>query len=201
MTTKDGALLVACDILEKEILWLVEKNGWPLEVHFLDSALHCELCNLARELNLALAAHSEEKVIVFYGCCHPLMDQILEKAGAIRTVGQNCVSMLLGETLFTSELEKGAFFLLEQWARNWDRIASSALGTTDKRIIREVFQGDRAYLLCIRTPCSGDFVAEAEAASLVVELPIRWIDVTLEHLEAALLEALNKRMPVLRCET
>jgi hypothetical protein len=132
-------------------------------------------------------------VIVFYGACHPLMEKILDSAGTFRTGGQNCVEMLLGDGLFTAELEQGAFFLLEEWARCWERIVTATFGT-NWDVIREMYQGDRNYLLCISTPCSGDFRGEAEEAGRLVGLPLRWMEISLDHLETVLQEAINRKM-------
>jgi len=148
---------------------------------------------LSAGLTGALEKHRGRDIIVFYGCCHPLMEQMLAEAGAIRTEGQNCVDMLLGHARFSEELEHGAFFLLEEWARRWRYIITKAFGTTNVEVIREIFQADRKYLLCVRTPCSRDFTAEAERAGELVGLPIRWTDTTLDNLEAVLQRAIVQR--------
>jgi hypothetical protein len=101
--------------------------------------------------------------------------------------------MLLGPERFTRELEQGAFFLLEEWAHHWEQIVTATFGT-NRKVIREMYQGDRGYLLCVSTPCSGDFSAAAEEAGRLVGLPLRRIEVSLDHLEAVLQEAFNRGM-------
>ena len=192
--TADKLLLLGCGILKREILMLIEKNGWPLETSFLDSALHCELDKLAHSLKSGLAAHRRRNVIVFYGCCHPLMEEMLEEAKTFRTEGQNCVDMLLGHKVFMEELGKGAFFLLEEWAWRWEHVILRSFGTGNLGIIREMFHGDREYLLAIRTPCSADFTTEAEAAGKMVDMPLRWMDTSLERLESVMRAAVMKKM-------
>jgi hypothetical protein len=190
--SEERLLLVGCGILRKEIRFLIEKNGWPLDVFFLDSTLHVDFEDLSKSLKSALARHSGRDIIVFYGACHPLMENILEEAETSRTVGQNCVEMLLGPELFTEELSNGAFFLLEDWARRWDCILRKTLGNNEK-IWKDVYQGDRKYLACITTPCSRDYRVEAEAAGKKVGLPLRWIDSPLDHLEYVLHDAIVLR--------
>jgi hypothetical protein len=190
--SEDGLLLVGCGILRNEIRFLIEKNGWPLDVFFLDSTLHVDFEDLSTSLKSSLVRHSGRKIIVFYGACHPLMENILEEAETFRTVGQNCVEMLLGQELFTEELSNGAFFLLEDWARRWDVILRKTLGNNEK-IWKDVYQGDRKYLACITTPCSVDYRVEAEAAGKKVGLPLRWIDSTLDHLESVMHDALTRK--------
>lgn len=195
MAARSLPLLVGCGILRKEIDSLIAKNNWQLETCFIDSSLHIDFDKLAQALTSVLASHAGRDMIVFYGACHPLIDAMLETAGTFRTEGQNCVEMLLGSELFTRELEQGAFFLLEEWAHRWERIVTASIGN-NLEVIREIYQEDRNYLLCITTPCSGDFTAEAEAAGRLVGLPLRWLHVSLDHLEELLHKSLKRRADI-----
>ena len=189
----NGMLLIGCGILRSEVRLLIGRNNWPLRTLILDSALHVDFDRLADSLTAALARHRREKVIVFYGTCHPLMERMLTEAGTFRTEGQNCVEMLLGHEMFHAELTNGAYFLLEDWARRWEQILTCTFNTKNLEVIRDIFQGDRKYLLGLRTPCSGNFTAEAEEASRMVGLPLRWLDVGLDHLESVLREAVTRK--------
>lgn len=186
-------LLLGCGILKKEVGLLIKRNGWLLDTLFVDSILHVDFDALATTLQAAMARHAGRRTVVFYGACHPLMDRMLEDAGTLRTAGQNCVEMLLGHERFTAELAGGAYFLLEDWARRWDQMITRTFGNNDA-VTKQIFQGDRSSLLCLRTPCSGDFSIEAEQASQRVGLPLRWLDVSLEHLETILREAMDQRL-------
>jgi hypothetical protein len=185
--------LVGCGILKNEVNYLIKKNAWPLDTVFFDSSLHIDFEQLSNKLTSSLAKFSNRKVIVFYGSCHPLMDKILHDAKTIRTPGQNCVEMLLGEQLFTKELSNGAFFLLEDWALRWNFITKKTFGT-NKTVIRDIFKGDRKYLLALRTPCSQDFTEKAEMAAQYVDLPLKWMDVSLDHLELVLQTAITEKL-------
>lgn len=193
--SEERLLLAGCGILKKEILRLIEKNRWPLDTAFLDSSLHCDMKRLENCLKALLAKYHDRKIIVFYGTCHPLMDRMLSEAHTSRTSGQNCVEILLGHDLFNRELAAGAFFMLEDWAQRWEEITLKGLGTTNPPVIRDIYrEGGRQYLLCLRTPCSGDFTAKAQAAGELVGLPLRWLDVTLDHLEAVLQTAIDRKL-------
>lgn len=188
--TDDRLLLLGCGILQKEIRYLIDRNNWPLDTFFLDSMLHVDFDALSSALRKALARQTGRRVLVFYGACHPLIDQMLAEAGVIRTPGQNCVEMLLGEEQFTSELSNGAYFLLEDWAQRWEFMIHKTFGGNDK-VIRSIFTGDRSSLLCLRTPCSGDFKKQAELAGALVGLPLHWLDVTLDALEKCLIDLMT----------
>ena len=192
MDKNERVLLLGCGILKKEIHLLIEKNNWPVDTLFLDSMLHVDFAALAEALKAIMAKHTARRTIIFYGSCHPLMEQILEEANTIRTAGQNCVDMLLGHDRFNEELASGAYFLLEEWAQRWEYMITKAFGTNNA-IIRDIFRGDRSYILCLKTPCSGDFTTKAEEASRLVGLPLRWLDVPLDHLKMVLQTALSAK--------
>ncbi len=183
--------IIGCGILKKEILFLIEKNGWQLETAFLPSGLHVDFDRLRHSLEKCLDLNAGEPAVAFYGACHPRMDHILETARVGRTPGQNCVDIYLGNDLFCRELEQGAFFLFEDWALHWREIIGGVM-PGDPEIMRAIFRTAHKYLLAIRTPCSGDFSAEAEAVSAMTSLELRWIDVGLEHLEAILAATLDR---------
>lgn len=183
--------IIGCGILKKEIQFLVEKNGWQLETSFLPSGLHVDFDRLQYGLEKCLNAHAEESAFVFYGACHPRMDQILDASHVIRTPGQNCVDIYLGHDMFCRELEQGAFFLFEDWALHWKEIIGNVM-PGDPEIMRTIFRSAHKYLLAIRTPCSGDFRAEAGAVGDMTSLELRWVDVGLEHLEATLAATLDR---------
>lgn len=188
---KKVSLIIGCGILKEEIRFLIKKNGWPVETAFLPSSLHVDFDRLKECLETCLGRHAGENPVVFYGVCHPLMDQIMDKAQTIRTSGQNCVDIYLGNEIFSHELEQGAFFLFEEWSRNWKKIACSIM-PGDSEIMRDIFRYSHKYILAIRTPCSGDFRAEAEEVSRMTSLELRWMDAGLEKLEQTLAETINK---------
>lgn len=121
---------------------------------------------------------------------------MLRQHHVIRTPGQNCIVMLLGYETFMEHLVHGAYFLLEDWALTWEPMITAAFGN-NVEVIREIFQGSHKKMIALRTPCSGDFTREAEAAAGFVDLPLSWMDVGLENLEQSLQQALfgNREQP------
>lgn len=185
--------LIGCGILSKEVECVIRKNKWALKTQFLCSSLHMDFNKLNHAVTHSLKKYEARETIVFYGTCHPLLDRTLKDIGTIRTKGQNCIEILLGQKIFTEELSGGAFFLLEDWARRWKKITEKAFGTNPE-IRAAIFQECHTSLLGIRTPCSGDFSDEAEEISREINLPLRWMDVSLNHLELTLKETIEARL-------
>jgi hypothetical protein len=191
---KRPMVMVGCGILYQEVEALISKNDWNVGTRFLESALHNYFGKLSAELDAALTAEEDRgnETIVFYGTCHPLMDGILEKHCTLRTYGQNCIVMLLGYERFTAELSRGAYFLLEEWALKWEPMITKCFGD-NRTVVREIFHSSHRMMVAIRTPCSGDFTAAAEAAARFIDLPLEWIDVDLRHLESVLADAIERK--------
>jgi hypothetical protein len=61
-------------------------------------------------------------------------------------------------------------------------------------VIREIFHSSHKLMIGLRTPCSTDFTAAAEAAARFVDLPLHWMDVSLDHLEAVLSKAIAEKI-------
>ncbi len=188
-------VMVGCGILHKEVDLLIQKNHWNIHTHYLDSALHNYLNRLSVQLNEALTTFEQQgqKTLVFYGSCHPLIEKYMEEHHTCRTQGQNCIVMLLGYERFMQELEKGAYFLLENWALTWEPMITACFGNNTD-IVREIFHSSHKYMLALKTPCNNDFTIAAETAAHFVDLPLQWLDVDLGHLELVLAEAIERRL-------
>ncbi len=191
---KQPLVMVGCGILRNEIEFLIRKNGWDIETQFLDSALHNYLNKLSEQLGAALTANEAQNrdTVVFYGCCHPRIDTLLEQHHTLRTHGQNCIVMLIGYDRFMAALEKGAYFLLEDWALTWEPMITKCFGQ-NLSVVREIFHSSHKYMIALRTPCSGDFTAAAESAAQFVDLPLEWMDTDLSHLEEVLATAIREK--------
>ena len=181
--------------MQREINFLIKKNNWLLDTDFLDSSLHVNFEKLARELQTGFQRNRDREIVVFYGCCHPHMENILEEQNTFRTNGQNCVEMLLGREKFMEELANGAFFLIEDWALRWDDVMGKTFGNKPD-VVREIFQLSNKSLLCLRTPCSGNFKMAAEEVSEKIGLPVRWLDVSLDYFESVLWQTVGSKLPV-----
>ncbi len=178
----DPVKIIGCGILKNEIKFLIKKNNWQNLCSFLPSGLHVDFERLEAGLEKTLKNNDSRPVIIFYGACHPRMDQILEQSNLVRTPGQNCVEILLGKEMFCRELEQGAFFLFEEWAKYWKNIVGGVMPGSPN-IMRDIFLSSHKYLLAIRTPCSTNYEDHAEAVSEMTGLELRWIDAGLELLE------------------
>ena len=184
-------ILIGCGIFNKEINWLIKKNKWLISTSFLDSNLHTNYDLLEKSLCRELEKYSCTRKFVFYGECHPNMDNILSRFNTFRTEGQNCAEILLGNYLYNKELSLGAFFLFEDFALNWKSTFEKLFGS-DRETVKQIFHEDRKYILAVRTRCTNDYANESEKIAEYLELPLKILDVNLDNLESRLITALNQ---------
>lgn len=175
-------VLIGCGTLEAEVNFIISKNSWPIKTEFLSSVLHIEHDTLYNSLKERLDSRPDSRKVIFYGECHPAIDRLVEEYDAVRYTGQNCVESLLGRARFDSLMAEGAFFLLKSWALKWDNILEKVFGSR-VNIAREIFKTRHNYFLALRTVCSGDYQREAEAVSELMDMPLLWLDISLDNLE------------------
>lgn len=126
------------------------------------------------------------------GLLPPLPDLPAYRPDRPCPAGCDCVSLLVPPGKLAGELGDGALFVLEDWARGWSQWAEAALGASGD-VVREMLGHDHRSLVCLRTPGSGDFTAEAAEAGRCAGLPVRWLDIDLDHLAASLTAAVPGR--------
>ena len=120
------------------------------------------------------------------------MRKFLSHHHTIRAQGQNCIVMLLGYENFITELKQGAYFLLEDWALNWEPMITECFGR-NIAVIRDIFHSSHKKIIAIRTPCSNNFTEAAQSVSDFLDLPLKWLNVSLEHLEKTLADVITQK--------
>lgn len=127
---RGGVLVIACGALAREIVALIELNGWSdLDVQCLPAIWHNtpeRIPEGVREKIRAARGHYR-RVYVAYGDCGTggLLDQVLAEEGVERIGGPHCYSFFAGNDLFAARAEGDdltAFYLTDYLARHFDRL-------------------------------------------------------------------------------
>jgi len=129
-------LLIACGALGREIIDLIELNGWRhLDVICLPAKLHHrpELIPEALRAKIRAAKGDYEKIYVLYGDCGTggLLDKMLEEEGGIERIGgPHCFSFYAGNAGFAAEAEDdmATFFLTDYFCRHFEKFVWQAFG-------------------------------------------------------------------------
>ena len=131
-----SVLLIACGALAREIVQLIEMNGWRhLDVACLPAKLHHrpELIPEGVREKIRAAEGRYAKIYVLYGDCGTggLLDQVLaEEGGVERIAGPHCFSFFAGNTAFEAAVdgELTTFFLTDYFCRHFEKFVWQAVG-------------------------------------------------------------------------
>lgn len=118
-------VLIACNIFEEEIAFLLKKEQESLKVEIIwvDAGLHSNLAVLENELSSAInyaknLDHTGIRVLFGQGCL-PQIDFLCEEKGVSISSVKNCLSAFLGDEK-VKELEKNNTMLMTpSWVRVW----------------------------------------------------------------------------------
>jgi len=118
--------IIACGIFEKEIEALRSELGFPFEAHCLGAGLHVDFDDLKMALLAELEkcrADGSDGIIVVYGQCLPLMEEIMRPYRAALIECQNCVDAFITRKGMEKKARDGLFFYLSPgWLDAWKDI-------------------------------------------------------------------------------
>ena len=172
--TKNTYLLV-CGAIAREVLAVVEANGWNhLEVQALPAILHNHPDQIPARVDekLASVAGQYEHLLVGYADCGTggMLEPVLEKHGATRLPGPHCYSFFAGAEAFDglAEDELGTFYLTDYLVRQFDTVFWKTMGLDRHPELLPMYFGHYkkvVYLAQIPDP-ELDKIAEAAAARM-----------------------------------
>lgn len=173
-------LLIACGALGREIVQLIERNGWRhLDVACLPAKLHHrpELIPEAVRDKIRSAQGRYDKIYVLYGDCGTsgLLDRVLEEEGNVeRIAGPHCFSFYAGNAAFEAagDEDMTTFFLTDYFCRHFEKFVWQAFGL-DRRadMVSFVFGNYRKLVYLAQTR---DDTLEAKAREIADRLGLAY---------------------------
>lgn len=117
--------IIACSVLKKEILKVLQGKKNIGEIVFLDAALHLEPDKHRLAVLDAIKSMPENILLIGYGknCSYNLEDYVKERASVpcVFPNADHCIAILLGQKRYEKEM-RDAFFLTPGWIDNWNEI-------------------------------------------------------------------------------
>lgn len=192
MSEKKKVIAIACGVLKKELDLLAIQGVIDFPIHYLNSNLHMqpELLKdrMARLLERERAA--DERILLIYGDCHSSMEDMAAGQDVLRLRAINCAEMLLGKQRYKSFIKNGAFLLLPEWTKRWREILGEFPGL-GRDSAAELVHNQHTRLVYLDTGVTPVPYVELAACSEFVGLPLGIERVSLEHLTALIMEALE----------
>lgn len=182
---------VTCSVLSQEVARVMQQENIGVELESFDSMLHMR----PGRLQLALEARLTElrrPCLVICGECGPSMSDLESRHLCARTRGLNCGELLLGPTEYRAWRRQRAFLLLPEWTGRWREVFEKELGFQDTDLARRFLKEHHDLFVYLDTGIAPVPEATLEEISRHFDLPIRSLPVPLDHLAAALREALAR---------
>lgn len=173
-------LLIACGALAREIIDLIEMNGWRhLDVTCLPAKLHHDPKRIPEEIRRKIRANKPHygKIYVLYGDCGTggLLDKVLEEEGDIERIpGPHCFSFFRGNAAFarSAEDEITTFYLTDYFCRHFETFVWKALGLDRRRDMASFVFGN--YTKLVFMPQVKDEALEQKARSIAKRLGLAY---------------------------
>ncbi len=165
-------LLICCGAVAREIVALVEDNGWAnintecLPAHFHNSP---ERIPEGVRAKIHGARGNYDQVLVLYGDCGTggQLDQVLAEEGVPRIGGSHCYEVFAGADNFDElmKTEPGSFFLTDFLVRHFDRLIIKGLGLDRFPELRKTYFGRYKRVVYLAQSNDPDLETKAKAAA------------------------------------
>ncbi|MDH3668518.1 MAG: DUF1638 domain-containing protein [Paracoccaceae bacterium] len=167
-------MLLACGALAREILAVIQLNGWEhLELACLPAKLHNDpekIPGAVRAKVREARAKGYAKVFVVYADCGTggLLDRVCEEEGVERIEGPHCYSFFDGNDAFAEREEAGeitAFYLTDFLARQFDTLIWKGFGLDRHLDILPMMFGNYEKVIYLAQTDDPALEAKARAAA------------------------------------
>ena len=171
-TSPNGALIIACGALAREIAALRRINQWELlDIQCLPPELHNHPTMIPERVREAIHAARGRYATVFvaYGDCGTggRLDAMLQAEGVERIPGAHCYEFFATAQHFSElcEQELGTFYLTDFLVRHFERLVVRTLGIDQHpELITEYFRNYRRVVYLIQDPTQSHVEQAAQIA-------------------------------------
>ena len=183
MDSRPSTLLICCGALGREIVAMVEGNGWDhMKVQCLPAHLHDRPDRIPGAVRDQIRDGRGRfgRILVLYCDCGTggRLDRVLDEEGVERIAGTHCYEAFAGAATYAAMMkeEPGSFFLTDFLVRHFDRLILQGLGIERYPRLREIYFGKYKRVVYLAQTKSPELArkAEAAAARLGLELEMRF---------------------------
>lgn len=177
--TTQGArvLLLACGALAREIVDLIDANGWAgFDIQCLPAKWHNtpELIVPALREKIRANRARYQSLYVLYGDCGTggLLDRMLEEEGVERIEGPHCYAFFSGNARFaeTADADVTVFFLTDYLARHFEKLVWQGLGLDRHPELLSAYFGNYTKIVYLAQAKDSALEEKARAAAQMLGL-------------------------------
>lgn len=170
-------LLISCGALAREIVDLIEVNGWKnYDVSCLPAKWHNTPGHIVDGVRNKIHAGKARyrKIFVVYGDCGTggLLDKMLAEEGVERIDGPHCYAFFSGPDLVAKHADEDitSFFLTDYLARHFDKLIWQGLGLDRYPQLYDDYFGNYKKLVYLAQIDDADLQQQAKAAAAKLRL-------------------------------
>ncbi len=170
-------LLIACGALAREILALIEANGWShLDLACLPAILHNRPERIPDAVEAAVHRHREayDRIFVVYADCGTggLLQARCAALGVEMVPGPHCYAFFEGVETFAARDEITAFYLTDFLVRQFEAFVIEPLGLDRHPHLRDMYFGH--YTTLVYQAQTEDAGLDAKARACADRLGLRY---------------------------
>ncbi|MCF6379110.1 DUF1638 domain-containing protein [Nocardioides KLBMP 9356] len=191
--------LIACGAIAQPAAAVVDRNGWPVDVHPLPPLLHNHPQQIAGEVR-ALAARlatSYDRTVIGYADCgtYGALDDVCRELGLERLPGLHCYDVYAGPSRLERffDQQPGTYLLTDFLVRSFVRTVVQEMGLDRYPELRDTYFGNYTRVVWLAQQPDGELRTLAEEAAARIGLPLTVVETGDHGLEQALADLVAPR--------
>jgi len=190
--------LIICGALGREVVEIVKKHGWDVEIIGIPAIDHVfpeRIAPHVEERILELRERYERLVVVFGDCgSRGALDQTLERIGIERIAGPHCYEMYAGSQLQAlMDEEPGTFFLTDFMVRTFNGLILKSMGLDRYPQLREDYFRNYKRIVYLAQNELPEYRRNAESIAEYLNLPLEIRITGYGMLEQRLVEIMERK--------
>jgi hypothetical protein len=195
----DRVALIACGALAQPAAGVVQRHGWPVDVHPLPPLLHNHPERIADEVR-ALAERlgtTYARVVIGYADCgtYGALDAVCADLGLERLPGLHCYDLYAGSERLERFFDEqpGTYVLTDFLARSFARTVLQELGLDRYPELRDTYFGHYTRVVWLAQQPDAELRVLAEQAAASIGLPLTVVETGDSGLDRALADLVEAR--------
>lgn len=192
MAREGRVAVVACGALATDLGVIVERRGWPVDVHPLPPLLHNHperIAGQVAELADSLAGRYETVAVGYADCgTYGALDEVCARRGVARLPGLHCYDVYGGADRLAAFFEEqpGTYVFTDFLVRSFERTVIRELGLDRYPELREDYFRSYTRVVWLAQEPDDELAGLAEAAADRLGLPLTVVRTGHSGLEQAL---------------
>ena len=190
--------VIACGAIAQPVGAIVERRGWPVDVHPLPPLLHNHPDRIAGEVRRLAGelATSYDQVVIGYADCgtYGALDEVCRDLGLRRLPGLHCYDIYAGPSRLERFFDEqpGTYVLTDFLARSFARTVIQELGLDRYPDLRDTYFAHYTRVVWLAQDPDDELRALAEQAAASIGLPLTVVATGDQGLERALADLVTE---------